>query len=120
MAEEPNGGTNGGSRVSYTTKEILADINRKLTESALITTQLDRRMSAIEQRVSQHDAVLNSEIPKLTKFMQDFDVQRQVENALDSRKVRGVSTRDRVVVGGISACIMLVTLVDLLPKAFGG
>lgn len=119
MAETAQGDGTGG-RITYTTKEILSDINRKLSESALITEQLDRRMTAIEHRVNQHDRVLTDELPKLTKFMQDFDVQRQVEDALDSRKVRGISNRDRLVVGGISACILMITLVDLLPKAFGG
>lgn len=109
-----------GGRITYTTKEILSDINRKLNESALITEQHDRRLNAVETRISHHDRVLNDELPKLTKFMQDFDVQRQVEDALDSRRVRGISNRDRIIVGGISACILLITLIDLLPKAFGG
>lgn len=119
MAEAATGDGTGG-RITYTTKEILADINRKLSEGALITEQLDRRMTAIEHRVSQHDRALTEELPKLTKFMQDFDVQRQVEDALDSRKVRGISNRDRLIGSIIGACLLLVTFIDLLPKAFGG
>lgn len=117
MADEPTG---TGGRISYTTKEILADINKKLNESVLITEQIDRRTTALESRVANHDRMLSDEMPKLMKFMQDMDVQQQVEAALDSRRVHGISNRDRLVVGGISACILLITLIDLLPRAFGG
>lgn len=119
MAVADGDGAAGG-RITYTTKEILSDINRKLSESALITEQLDRRTTALENRVAGHDRLLTDELPKLTKFMQDFDVQRQVEDALDSRRVRGISNRDRLIGSIIGACLLLVTFIDLLPKAFGG
>lgn len=106
--------------VSYSLKEILADINEKLSKNTVFNDQLDRRMSTLETRVQSHDKILTDQLPKLQKLVEEINVQKQVEAALDSRRVRGVSTRDRVLIGGLSACLLALGLLETLPKVLGG
>lgn len=101
-------------------KEILADINEKLAKNAVFNDQLDRRMGTLEQRVASHDRILTDQLPKLQKAVEGIEVQKQVEAALDSRRVRGVSTRDRVMIGGLSACLLALGMIEALPKVLSG
>lgn len=104
-----------GGLISYDLKEILEGINEKLAKNAVLAEQLDRRVSGVEARVAAHDRILTEQIPKFQKVIEDLNVQKQVEAALDSRRIKGVSNRDRFVVGALSACILLVTILAYLP-----
>lgn len=109
----------GSDRIVFTTKEILAEINAKLAKQDVLVEQLDKRTERLEHRIETHDRILTDQIPKLTDFMEKMNVQQQVEAALDSRRVHGVSSRDKLLVGGLSACILVVSLLSYLPHALG-
>lgn len=111
------GGTpSGGDRIVYTTKEILADINDKLTRQAQLAEQIERRVSALENRVDSHDKVLMDMVPQLKDFVEKINIQKAVEDAMESKKV-GIANYDRVMIGALSVAVVFLSLI--LPHLFG-
>lgn len=106
--------------VVYSTKEILDSINEKLAKAGVLADQHDKRLTTLETRVMSHDRILTEQLPKFQRVVEDLDVQRQVEAALDSRRVSGISNRDRAIAGALSACILALGIVEVLPKVIGG
>lgn len=104
--------------ITYTLEQVFEGINQKLTVLSERHDQESRRMDKLENRVGKLEQVVMDELPRIRKFMEDQDVQQQVEAALDSRRVKGLSQRDRVIVGGLSACILAVTILSLIHGLF--
>lgn len=109
-----------GGVIVIPVSQILDGINDKLAKTAALSEQLGRRMDGLEARVERHDKIIGEQMPRLLKFMEDMNVQQQVEAALDSRRVRGISNRDKVIVGGLSSCLMLLGLLQYLPNVLHG
>src|SRR5262245_5387006 len=111
---EPRG--NGGDRIVYTTKEILANINDQLTRQAQLGEQMERRLTKLEGRVDSHDRVLGDMVPQLKDFIEKINVQKAVEEALLDKKV-GIANYDRVLIGAFT--LVVVFLTAILPRLFG-
>ncbi len=105
--------------IRYTTKEILADINEKLSKNNLLVEQMDRRLTSLELRVGVHDQMLSEQMPKLEKFMREMDVRREVDAALEARNVRGASLRTKMLVAIPGVVLAVVSILALLPRAAG-
>ena len=84
--------------------------------------RLDREMDRVRDKVHTLESstraieILAQQVPKLTEFMQAMDVQQQVELALDERNIRGTSGRDKLLVAALSACLLVISIVTLLPR----
>jgi hypothetical protein len=115
----PEDGVASG-RVSYTTKEILDGINDKLSRQALFVEQVDRRLTAVENRLGRHDEILTEQVPRLARVIEDLNVQQQVEAALEAKQVKGISRTDKIVGGAIGACVLLVTVIGNIPHITHG
>ncbi len=101
--------------IVYSTREVLDSINEKLAKGQTAMEQLDRRVSGAEGRLAAHDKILTEQIPKFQKAIEELNVQKQVEDALDSRKVKGISRRDQVVTAAIGMLILALALLQYLP-----
>lgn len=106
--------------IIYSTREILDSINEKLTRGQAAMEQFDKRLTGVEARVAAHDKILTEQLPKFQKVVEDMNVQSQVEAALDSRKVRGVSRRDQMVASAIGLLILALAVLQYLPHLGGG
>lgn len=101
---EPNG---GGERVSYTTKELLAEIREGISSIKTTTANHEDRIVKLEAHVAEHEEVRRAYVPKVDGLLRDLDIQSEVKAALDARDDRGF-TRKQKLLGLVFALVTTV------------
>lgn len=112
MSDAPNG---GGERVSYTTKELLAEIREGIAVIKETTRDHGTRISRLENDVAGLDAIRKEYVPKVDALVRDLDIQAEVKQALDERSDRGF-TRAEKLIGLVTAAALVVLQIASLIR----
>ena len=92
---EPSHG--GGERVSYTTKELLAEIRDGISAIKTTTSNHEERIVKLEAIALEHEEIRKLYVPKIDTLVRDLDIQSEVRAALDAREDRGFTRKQKLV-----------------------
>lgn len=106
----------GGDRISYTTKELLAEIREGITEIKTTTRNHESRILKLEALTSEHEDIRKVYVPKVDALARDLDIQAEVRRALDARADRGFTRREKVAGLLIAVVVLALNIAQLLSQ----
>lgn len=94
--------------VSYTTKELLAEIREGIHGIKSSLAAHDMRIFNLESRQSEQERLANKYIPAFEELSSSVTIQNQVNEALEARNVRGFNKREKLI--GLAFAVITTSL----------
>lgn len=108
MTETPN------DSVRYTTKELLAEIRDGISTIKSTLAHHDTRILRLEGTVAAHSQLASVYPDRVDNLSKQIDVQDAVNQALEARKDKGFTRREKIIGKSIAAALLALNVLALI------